>query len=479
MNPRPPGTPGRVRADDAGFTIVEVAVAAIILAIGALAVIGLVSATSHNNFRAEQGQVVNDRLQQEMEAIKQLPYDQLALGSLPAHSSAANDPNVRVSGAQFNVNASGTAAVEDLVYNGGTSPEAGGSVSGGTLSPGPTPFQSGSVKGNVYRYVTWERDSACDNCADRWYKHVVVAVVLDQTAPGGTRAYQEIQGNAANPNAGLSNCPAGSSGCTNPGGTDETPWTFWLTDTPCSFDTRQSLTGDHMNRNTLGVCSDGPQTGSTAGAPDLMFTQAASCVNGGCDQPQPQYDYATDVEPAQNPGQDTGLQEKIPANTVTGNQGCPDNPSSPSGLGGTPYFYLHKWLSPAIPSGFDVTLSGTGELDLWTQTINGAVHGGRICAWLFVRSGATDTYAANVDASGSHTAFAYSQSSWPSNAWTEIHVPLHLGSLPGLTSGSRLGLILGVERGGTLPGDGLQLMYDEPSFDSRLEINTRSLLPIF
>jgi len=352
-------------------------------------------------------------------------------------------------------------------------------VSGGTVDPGPTPFQTGSVKGNVYRFLTWEQDSACDNCADRWSKRVVVAVVLERTAPGGTRAYQEIQGNAGNPDAGLSNCPTGSSGCTNPGGTDETPWTFWLTDTPCSFDTRQLPPGDHLNHNTLGICENGLHTGSTAGAPDLMFTQAAQCVNGGCDQPQPQYDYATDVEPAQNPGQDTGLQEKIPANAVSGNQGCPDDPSSPSGLGGTPYFYLHKWLSPMVPSGFDITLSGTGELDLWTQTVDGAVHGGRICAWLFVRSGTTDTYAVNADAPGGHTAFIYAQSSWPSNAWTEIHVPLHLSSLPGLTSGSRLGLILGVERGGTLPGDGLQFMYDEPSFDSRLEINTRSLLPIF
>ena len=99
-----------------------------------------------------------------MEAVKQLPYDQLALGSLPAHSSAANDPNSRVSGDQFNVNASGAAKYEDLVYNGGTSPEAGGTVSGGTVDPGPTPFQSGDVKGNVYRYVTWEQDSACGNC---------------------------------------------------------------------------------------------------------------------------------------------------------------------------------------------------------------------------------------------------------------------------------------------------------------------------
>lgn len=487
MNPPSPGIHGHVRSDDAGFTIVEVAVAAIILAIGALAVIGLVSTTSHNNFRAEQGQVVNDRLQQEMEAIKQLPYDQLALGSLPAHSSAANDPNARVSGAQFNINASGAANVENLVFNGGTSPEAGGPVSGGTINPGPTPFQTGSVKGNVYRYVTWEQDSACDNCADRWYKHVVVAVVLDQTAPGGTRAYQEIQGNAANPNAGLSNCPTGSSGCTNPGGTDETPWTFWLTDTPCSFNNRQPIVAEHATHNTLGVCSDGLHTGSTAGAPDLMFTQATPCVNGGCDQPQPLYDYATDVEPAQNPGQDTGVQEKIPTNVINGGQGCLtdiDGLTSLLTLGPTPQYYIHKWVSPQIPTGFnDIVLDGTGELDLWTQTINGAVYPGKICIWLFRRhmSGLgvpVDTFAVNTGQAGSLTYFPYSNSSWPHGGWAEIHIPLQFLNLT-IPGGDRLGLAVAVERQGTLPGDGLQLMYDHPSFDSRVEINTRSLLPIF
>ena len=32
---------------------------------------------------------------------------------------------------------------------------------------------------------------------------------------------------------------------------------------------------------------------------------------------------------------------------------------------------------------------------------------------------------------------------------------------------------------GTLPGDGLQFVYDNPSYDSRLEVDTHSLLPAF
>ena len=173
-------------ATDGGFTVVEVLIAAVLLAITAIAVFGLVDAASRNNYRSQQSQVVNDRLQQEMEKLKQVPYDQLALTSVPAHSSVSSDPNSRVSGTTFNVSPSGS-NYEGLVYNGGNSQESGGTVSGGTVDPGPTSFQDGDVKGSIYRYVTWEHDDACGNCGQDWYKHVVVAVALDPTASGSTR----------------------------------------------------------------------------------------------------------------------------------------------------------------------------------------------------------------------------------------------------------------------------------------------------
>src|SRR5581483_2303669 len=160
------------RGADDGFTVVEVLVAAVLLTLTGIAVFGLVDAASRNNYRSQQSQVVNDRLQQEMEKLKKVPYDQLALTSLPTHSNAPNDPNSRVSGTTFNVSQSGS-NYEGLVYNGGNSQEAGGTVSGGTVDPGPTPFQSGDVTGKVYRYVTWQHDDACNNCGQDWYKHVV------------------------------------------------------------------------------------------------------------------------------------------------------------------------------------------------------------------------------------------------------------------------------------------------------------------
>ena len=131
-----------------------------------------------------------------------------------------------------------------------------------------------------------------------------------------------------------------------------------------------------------------------------MFTQAAACTNSGCTPQDPLYDYATDVEPQQGADLDRGLQLVTPSVNGcllnTGNQPSPLNNLLELPVTETnPQLEAHKWLSPAIPTGFsDVVLDGTGELDLWTQTINGGVYGGKICAWLFVRT------ASGVDAAG-------------------------------------------------------------------------------
>jgi hypothetical protein len=143
---------------------------------------------------------------------------------------------------------------------------------------------------------------------------------------------------------------------------------------------------------------------------------------------------------------------------------------------------VHKWVTPEIPGGFNIQFDGNGTLDLWTQTVNGASYSGKICIWLFQRQinllgVPVDTPAVNLDIP-TLDYFTYSQSPWPTT-WTEIHVPLHF-QLNALLPGSRLGLAIAIDRSGTGDGSqGLQFMYDEPSFDSRLELKSSSLLPVF
>src|SRR4051794_17954868 len=397
---------------DAGFTLVEVVVAMMILAIGTLAVLGVVNAASRNNYRAQQSQVVNDLLQQEMEKIKQLPYAQAALTDLPPHSSDPSSPNLRVSGAQFNVNARGAApgSYFGMVYDGGHSNENGGtvacrnpdgSITSCGIDPGPTPFQTGNISGNIYRYVVWQPAvppfASCGNCAHNpnsdayngqrvtWFKHVIIALTLNNSGTTGVRPYQEIQGDLQDPNEGQGSCATGDPNC-SPSQNTATPWTFWLTDTPCISQTRQPIIGNHKTHNTRGLCGDGMKTSDNSncgvvsnlpcpGAPDLMFTQPAPCVGDppDCSSDQTLYNYSNDITlqppPTPPPPAGPGLTPRhSPSNGPPAGTGCRQAAPPPVGAGplsgtfgpvpGTPDTdsipsqTFHKWVSPPIPSGY-------------------------------------------------------------------------------------------------------------------------------
>jgi len=498
------------------MSVAEVMVAMLILAAGSLAVLNLMTSAAHSGYRSEQSQVVSDRLQQEMEKIQQLPYDQVALSSVPAPSSNPNSPAFRVQGTNYSMTRDGTQPAP-LVINGGAL-YGGGTVSGGTVSPGPTPFTSGDVSGAIYRYVVWQNDPTCADATcpgPQDLKRVMVSILLDATPSGGTRIYQELSKQISNPLTNPVNDPnpgpnctggadcdngvctgadcEGGSGCTSGrdcnGGvcigsdcTYSTPWTFWLTDTSCNSGTRQALSGDHLLHNTNGVCSAGTKNSSNctttcpAGAPDLMVTHAPPLT-----AETPLYDYATDIEPPTGGGLDKGLQ--MPPPSTTGCLSSLFQPlTGPTGLIGDPDVSrmqtVHKWLSPAMGTGFNVLLDGTGTLDLWTQSINGAAYPGKICFWIFERhlnalGVPVDTPAVNLSTNLSY--FTYSQQIWPTG-WTELHIPLHFNLSLTLSANSRLGVALQVEKQGT-GGGGMQFLYDEPSFDTRLQLNTGSPLP--
>ena len=71
--------------------------------------------------RREQEQVVANRLQNELEHIRQLPFSQVALAGKPVPSNQVADPSARVSadGTHFDLNRNGT-NTKPLAYAGGT-----------------------------------------------------------------------------------------------------------------------------------------------------------------------------------------------------------------------------------------------------------------------------------------------------------------------------------------------------------------------
>ncbi len=141
------------------------------------------------------------------------------------------------------------------------------------------------------------------------------------------------------------------------------PSQFWITDTPCSSAIREPIqvvsgTDGHPVHNTRKSTCSGPATsGSTAGPPDLMFTQAPTLDESYGPADQPFYDYATDVEPAVDPTLDKGLESAPRAGLL--DTGCLLSPVLDL-TAGTQLLELpgsesnreqkvHKWLSPADP----------------------------------------------------------------------------------------------------------------------------------
>lgn len=445
-------TPRRLAGGEAGMTVVEVLVAGVILVIGSLGVLGMVDAASRNTFRAEQSQLLSNVLQEEMEELRGLPYEQLGMAALPAQEAGGNNPNSRVSGTAFYTNRNGTALKPF--------------VSEGSVAPGPEQFKVDDISGSIYRYVVWD-DCPATLCTDGEYlKRAVVVAKLDPTASGGSdRRYQEVQGQLIDPEAEPAENPGPA-----PGGGSVTRWLLWLTDTTCLQSSRLEIEGDHDAHNTRGECSTGLKYGNAPGAPDLLWPEAPPLT-----LETPVYDYATDIEPLASPDTDKGLQLMVgsdcgamPAATIA---------TSPDSDPAT-FQRLHKWVTPPVPSDApDLALTGKGTLSLWTQSIEGGVYPAQICIWLFVREGGVDTPLVRPLESLPYT--TYGASTWPSSGWTEIAVPLDFkvsggGAEVPLPPGARLGLALSVDDGS---GSGIQTLYDEPSFDSRIQLDATGTLP--
>jgi hypothetical protein len=184
------------------------------------------------------------------------------------------------------------------------------------------------------------------------------------------------------------------------------------------------------------------------------------------------------VEPSVNPTTDKGLQ--VRKEDATGCLNTAPTVATAPESDANRYQQVHTWLTPAMPAGTNVQLDGEGTLSLWTKTINGAIYEGRFCVWLIVRDAAGTGTTAAVNQSGTlagQSYFQYQQPQWPFN-WTEISIPLDFTLGSALTDGTRLGIVLTAERTWT-GGDGLEILYDEPSFDSRLEVDTDDTVPTF
>jgi Tfp pilus assembly protein PilV len=436
---------------DAGITIVEVLVAILIFAIGMVAVLGTLDASTRNTFRAEQTQVATNFAQQQMEQIRNLEYAQVVMTTTPAHNASTASPFYRVNAGNFSLGWNPASSVasdpaEMAVDN-----------VNGAVAPGGTPYVSGDVRGRVYRFVVWRNDPNCSSSmcpGSHDYKRVIVIATLDAAPVSTARAYVEVQSDFTDPDATALST-------TDPvPGPEVTAQQFFLTDTSCRQSSITAPSSDHAIHNPLGTCS-----GTGANSPDGLFSTAPADPDPNDPANPGIYDYATDAALEPNPNTDAGLQLlRQDAN------GC-----TFSGGSSSPQYKVHRWLSQPVPLAFVMT--GQATLDFYTRTINDVYASGGICVWLFKRAEATqngvttftDTLLVNAS-NPSNAFFTFTQNPWPRGAWIRRSLAMGFSSTT-LDTGQRIGLAIAVRREDT-PQNVLEFMYDHPDYPSRLEVKT-------
>jgi Tfp pilus assembly protein PilE len=451
-----------------GFTIIEVLIAALVLVMGAFATFGVLRAATLNTQRAKATQVALDRAQQELEALRSIPNKELAMTASPPHSTDSKSPDYRVSGGTFALTREPPGNYANMVVNGGSlygEPEH--AIEGGKVSPGPTSFSSGDVTGEIYRYVVWRNDTSCPEATcpgTQDYKQIVVAVKLD--TPGdqsGERGYVEVQSDFINPNESSLNDPVpGAEGVAS-------AQQFFLSDTPCSpsgSTERQEIIGDHALHNTLGTCASGLHTGSTLGAPDALLL--APPPDPSPEEPgnPPVYDYSSDYAGQPTPETAKGIQLRRDDTS-----GCHYVPTGTT----APQWQVHRWVTDPMTSEFQ--MSGKVTLDFFTRALSDSLYKGTLCAYLFDRHEtgsppkAVDTMF--LEKGSIHEYWTYAPQGtgyWPRTKWEEVGLQMTFNGPKKIPVGDRLGVALSVD--GKTEGDAVGILYDHPTYRTRIEVET-------
>jgi prepilin-type N-terminal cleavage/methylation domain-containing protein len=463
-----------------GFTIVEVLVAIFIISIAAMVTFGLMTTATRHAQRAKANQVAVEFAEQELERLRSEPDENLAMTGIPGPSTDSNNPNYRISNVEFALKRQPLGEYGELVHNGGKVEGEGTSEEGGFIAAGDVVpvenFASGDVEGKVYRYVVWRNDEACGaSCpTEQDYKQIVVAVRVD-SAPNdpSQHGYFEVQSRFIDPTKNSESDPV-----KNSENNYVTAQQFYLTDTPCAASgetQRVEPVEDHLLHNTLGLCANGPKTGSSeAGAPDVLSLYPPPDPAPEDPEVPSLYDYANDFYLEPSPDTDKGLQ--IPRSTTTGcNSFEPPSVQHPESL-------VHRWLTDRMPQNF--TLSGKVTFEFYSRTINNGQYSGGLCIYLFKREDAAKPPDKRLkDQLGATEYWLYAPSGyWPLSEaqapreWKRVRVTMQLSGVPiTIPKEARFGLALSVDPAHT-NADAIPIMYDFPTMASRLEVDTTTPL---
>jgi type II secretory pathway pseudopilin PulG len=481
----------RLGGGEAGLTMIEVLVAAMVLVMGAAATFGVLGAATKNAQRAKATQVALDLAQEEMERLHSIAYSNLAVNTMPVPSSNEKSPNFRVSGETFGLRRSPVGAYFPVVVDAeGFSPESSfvaGDVEGG-----------GGVKGTIYRYVVWRNDPSCPDAecpGSEDYKQIVVAVKPDRAvSQGGEAGYVEVQSAVTAPPDETEQTHKEKEEKEKEeeeqeekeqeekeanGEGDVTAQQFFLADSPCAATgetTRGEITADHPLHNTLGTCASGLQTGAeNPGAPDALLLSGPPDAFPENESLPALFDYSDDFYLEPTPDTDKGVQIRRDDTS-----GCHYNPTGAT----NPESQVHRWVTDPMPQDFE--MGGKVTLEFYTRTLNDALYTGTLCVYLFERQKigppgqpvAEEEDTLLVDAASGNSYWEYEPEGngyWPRNSWAKIRLTMELEAPNTVDDEHRLGVALSVDRANT-PADAIPIMYDHPNYATRIEVDTTTPL---
>jgi prepilin-type N-terminal cleavage/methylation domain-containing protein len=499
-----------------GFTLLEILVAATVLAIGTLGAVAVFSTSQKLSLVSERQTTMTQIAQREIERIQGLRFHQIGLTSAPSSSTDSANPDYYVVAGsppslKWNRSSSLTESLDVDATNGTVS----------HVQNWSETTQGGTFSGQIYDYVTWTNDSQCaPGCpANQNYKRIVVAVTManglhpnpvyvtsvladPQAAPSGG----VVNGSSGNPLVDPTTTCANGAGQAVPclkdlgGGS---PVTYFLHDWPSNGGTPQPPSGDHPVHSTVGLVTGGLCTTSqtlaviaanTTGCPqpDLMDNNppgSPSQPGGSTCGISTLYDYANDL------GSNICGREIVPtcqgSSCPVGSQ--PGTGCSGSTCGGTDSSsdcsdgsWASTLQNPASefwvssPLGTGTNFTGDGGISFFTQTVNSTASGlvsfcveiydvppsgsastlTDILAWPPVAVGG-GAYVADNNGSGNN---------WPSAAGQLSFVFQYSQHSVTIAAGHRVGVRVWFKEN---LNTAIQMMYDNPNYPAQLQLNTQ------
>jgi type II secretory pathway pseudopilin PulG len=444
-----------------GFGIIESVMAAAIFLIFAGAAFAMVNDSQKRTADAERHAAGIALAQREVERLRQFGYAALGMTASPASAAASagpnpNNPNEYVSG--------GNLLIKANFRDRGSGPAPGVAAGGepfvspltGGIDPAPVRMTSNGYLFDVHRYVTWV-DLTCtvgstDQCSDaRDAKRITIAVrpVTDQVARAGNKPLW-VTTVLTDPTSVADDATPP----TEPADPTGTVQAFYLYDTRCDSNVRVPVTASHAvsstgEGNTIG-CS-----ASNLARPDLMGPARAP----GIESPGI-FNYSTDYPFERAQGTLTPGLALLPP---TGSS-CPT--SYTAGTAALDKHRVHRWVTAPMTAAFVATdLTPRSSLAFYTQTVDNLPGAAELCASLY-----------RVSTSGTLTLLAddrHRMSAWPDETYSqEAQFTLTHNNASGFTIGVNERLMLTLSLTNDSLAGGIELLYDDPVYDTVLQVGT-------